>query len=51
VGHRAASVGHLGDIAWWVGGSLKWDPAREQFIGNDEANRFRSRTYREPWRV
>lgn len=52
VGHRAASVGHLGDIAWWTGRSLKWDPAREEFIGNEEgANRLRSRTLREPFRI
>jgi len=48
-GHRAASVGHLGDIAWWTGRSLKWDPVKEEFIGDDDANRLRARTMRPPW--
>jgi hypothetical protein len=26
---------------------LKFDPAKEQFIGNDEANKLLRRTYRE----
>ncbi|MCX8038323.1 MAG: Gfo/Idh/MocA family oxidoreductase [Candidatus Sumerlaeia bacterium] len=48
-GHRAASVGHLGDIAFWVGRSLKWDPAKETFVGNEAANRYLMRTPRAPW--
>jgi hypothetical protein len=51
MGHRAASVAHLGDIAWWRGRSLKWDPMKEEFIGDDEANRLRLRTIRAPWRI
>lgn len=51
IGHRSASVGNLGDIAWWLGRSLKWDPAKEEFIGDDDANRLRRRTMRAPWRI
>jgi predicted dehydrogenase len=51
IGHRAASVGHVGDIAWWTGRSLKWDAAKEEFIGDEEANRLRSRVLRAPWRI
>ena len=51
IGHRAASLGHLANIACWVGRSLKWDPVKEQFIGNDAANRLRSRAMRAPWRM
>jgi myo-inositol 2-dehydrogenase / D-chiro-inositol 1-dehydrogenase len=38
VGHRVTSLGHLGQIAIHVGGQLRWDPEKEQFIGNDRAN-------------
>jgi len=50
-GCRSTTVSHLGCIAHWTGRSLKWDPAAEKFIGDDEANRLRSRAMREPWRV
>ena len=42
VGHRTASLGHLGQIAIQVGRKLKWDPDRERFIGDDEANKMLS---------
>ena len=38
VGHRVTSLGHLGQIAIQVGGKLQWDPEREKFLGNDNAN-------------
>lgn len=51
LGHRAASLGHLAFIACQLGQSLTWNPAREEFIGNDTANRLRSRAMRSPWRM
>lgn len=38
VGHRVTSLGHLGQIAIQLGGTLKWDPDKEQFLGNEKAN-------------
>ncbi len=49
VGHRSATVCHLGNIAMTLGRKLRWDPKAEEFIGDDEANRLRSRPYREPY--
>jgi hypothetical protein len=49
IGHRSASLGHLVDLSYRLGRSLKWDPDREEFIGDDEANRLRSRAGRAPW--
>jgi len=51
IGHRSASLGHLVTIAFRLGRSLKWDPAREEFSGDDQANRLCSRAMREPWRL
>lgn len=50
IGHRSAAVGHLAMISYTLGRSLKWDPVKEEFIGDAEANRLRSRALREPWR-
>jgi predicted dehydrogenase len=51
VGHRSASVGHLGVIAYETGRKIKWDPAAETIIGDPEATRLLSRAYRKPWQL
>ena len=42
---------HAAYIAWQLGRPLKFNPAKEEFIEDKQANRMRSRAYREPWRV
>ena len=42
---------HGGYIAWKLGRKVKFDPAKEEFPGDQEANRLRSRAMRAPWRV
>ena len=37
------------DIATRLGRSLKWDAAKEEFVGDAEANQMLSRPYRKPW--
>ena len=50
IGHRSSTVCHLGNIARWLSGrKLTWDPKKEQFIGDDEANTYLDRTRRKPW--
>ncbi|MHC4252782.1 MAG: Gfo/Idh/MocA family protein [Planctomycetota bacterium] len=49
IAHRTASHCHIGNIAYWLKRSLKWDPEREEFIGDDEANRWLDRPMRAPW--
>ncbi len=51
VGHRTASLCHLGNIALQLNKTLKWDPDKERFPDDDEANQMLSRPIREPWRV
>jgi predicted dehydrogenase len=52
IGHLSASLCHLGNIATRTGRTLNFDPAGEKIIGDEEANRLVSRTYRkEHWAV
>jgi len=37
-GHRVATLCHLGNIARWLGRRLKWDPEKEIFPDDEEAN-------------
>jgi hypothetical protein len=30
---------------------LQWDPAGEQFVDDDQANRMLRRPYRQPWNL
>jgi len=49
--HRATTICHIGNICARLGRDLQWDPMKEQFINDDEANRMRSRTLRHPWHL
>ena len=49
IGHRSATVCHLGNIAARLGRKIRWDPAKEQIVGDEEAARMVSRPYRAPW--
>jgi len=49
VGHRSASVCHVGMIAARLGRPLRWDPAAERFVGDPEADRLLCRPMRYPW--
>jgi predicted dehydrogenase len=51
IGHRSAVICHLGNIARWVGRKLTWDPAKEIFPGDDEANRYLDRPRRKPYEL
>ena len=43
IGHRSASICHLGVIALRLGRKLNWDPQKEQFVNDKEADGFLSR--------
>ncbi|HQR06008.1 MAG TPA: Gfo/Idh/MocA family oxidoreductase [Gemmatales bacterium] len=51
VGHRSASICHLGNLGYQLRTTLKWDPKAERFEGNDEANKLVNPAYREEWLV
>ena len=48
---NSAVVSHLGNIAYVLKRSLKWDPVRQEFPGDAEANRLCDRARREPWAI
>jgi predicted dehydrogenase len=49
IGHRSATVCHLGNIAIRTGRKLTWDASKEQIIGDKEANEMLTKAYRKPW--
>ena len=49
VGHRCATVLHMGNISMQLGRKLRWDPDEEEFIGDEKANQMRSQPMRKPW--
>ena len=51
VAHRSIMIGHLGVIALKLGRKVKWDPGKERFINDPEADRLLSRPMRSPWHL
>lgn len=49
IGHRSATVCHLGNIARWTGRRLRWDPVAERFPDDPAANQYLDRERRKPW--
>lgn len=50
-GHRTATVCTLGNIAYELKRPLRWDPVKEEFAGDAEANRMRGRAFRGEWSI
>jgi predicted dehydrogenase len=51
VGARSITVCHLGNIAYWLNRPIKWDPAKEQIVGDEAASRLLDIPRRSPWVV
>ncbi len=49
--HRTATIAHMGHIAMKLDRKLRWDPGKEEFINDTEANEMRSRKERDPWKL
>ncbi|HPC62788.1 MAG TPA: Gfo/Idh/MocA family oxidoreductase [Verrucomicrobiota bacterium] len=47
--HFSMSTVHAANICMWLKRDMRYDPDREEFIGDPEANRLRARAMREPW--
>ncbi len=48
-GHMSATLCHLANISYRTGRKLVFDPATEKIVGDEEANRLLTRSYREPY--
>jgi predicted dehydrogenase len=51
IGHRTATICHLGNICVIKGRPIQWDPVKEQIVGDEDANAMVNRPYREPWKL
>ncbi|MGB9906246.1 MAG: Gfo/Idh/MocA family oxidoreductase [Candidatus Saccharicenans sp.] len=51
VGHRSNSLCIIIHIAMKLGRKLHWDPEKEQFVNDEEANRLLDYPRRKPWSV
>ena len=49
--HRAACILHLANLAIRLGRKLNYDPDKEVFVNDEEANRFLNPPMSAPWRV
>ena len=51
VGHRSVSVCHLANIVRQLGRKLQWDPAKEEFVGDEQANTYLERPRRKGYEL
>ena len=51
IGHRTASVCNIGNIAYRLNRGLKWDPVKERFKNDAEANTLLTRKMRKEWSI
>ena len=49
IGHRTATVCHLGNMAVRLGRKIQWDPAKERIVGDEQAAAMLTRPYRAPY--
>lgn len=49
--HRAATVLHLANLAIRVGRKIRFDPVKEEIVGDEEANRLVNPPMRAPWHL
>lgn len=49
IGHRSATVGHLSNIAKRLARPIRWDPAKEEIVGDSVASTFLDRPRRAPY--
>lgn len=51
IAHRSTTLCSIAAISMLLGRKLTWDPTRQEFIGDEQANRLRSRPMRGSWDV
>ena len=51
IGQRCFTIAHIGNISMRLGRKLRWNPEKERFINDEQANRMLSRAMRSPWKL
>jgi predicted dehydrogenase len=51
IGHSSCTVCNLGNIAYDLSRPVKWDPAKEEFIDDQQADLYMHRTYRSGYKL
>ena len=51
VSHRSVTIAHLGNIAMLLGRKIRWDPEKEEILGDAAAQRMLARPMRAPWHL
>ena len=51
IAHRSSTLCHLANIARELGRRLRWNPDKEEFIGDEQANGLRSRPRRKGYEL
>ncbi len=51
IGHRTSTVCNIANIAYQLRRPLNWDPEREHFKGDKEANKLLGKHYRKPYKL
>lgn len=51
IGRAVASMAHMGNIAFKTGRKIYWDPEKEEFKNDPEANRMIKPVYRDPYKL
>jgi len=49
--HRAVTIAHLANIAIRLGRKIRYDPVKEEIVGDEAANRLVYQPMREPWHL
>jgi hypothetical protein len=49
--HRTVTCIHLANIAIRVGRPIRFDPDKEQIVGDEQANRLATQPMRAPWHL
>ncbi|MEP7141583.1 MAG: Gfo/Idh/MocA family oxidoreductase [Ferruginibacter sp.] len=50
-GHRTSSVCCLANITYWLNRPLQWDPVKEQFKNDEDADKLLKAQLRDPWKI
>jgi hypothetical protein len=51
IGFRVVTLAIIANVSYLLGRKLRWDPVKQKFLDDEEANRFLAQPYRAPWHL